>query len=333
MYHHPLDQTPLQLDVNEQNDGVVVSGKFLSSQNADSFTIENSIPDFTFPRHLAKLDKETRSIYEKLAKEYDKFADIPFKTFKTPEHDVREKMTDSLNISKSSVVLEVGAGDGRGSEHIVKRLGKEGKLYVQELSPEFLSKAIERLKPYEKQCTIEYSIASAMHLPFADNTFDAMHHFGGFNNFSDPQRALSECVRVVKPGGKIVIGDEGMAPWLRNTEMGKIMMNSNPLLKYEFPFDIIPVEARDVKFEWIMMGAFFVLELSVGEGEPVADYFVPIPSARGGNHWIRYYGQLEGVTDDVKALAYEAQKKSGKSMHEWLDEVIKSAAKNELHKD
>ena len=117
---------------------------------------------------------------------------------------------------------------------------------------------------------------------------------------------------------------------MRSTEFGKIMINSNPLIGYNVPFELIPVEAREVKVEWIMMGAFFLLEFTVGEGAPKAIYHIPIPSERGGTHWKRYYGNLEGISDETKKLAYEERRKSGEGMSEWLDKIIKEAAKNEL---
>nr|WKN36980.1 class I SAM-dependent methyltransferase [Tunicatimonas sp. TK19036] len=329
-YKHPLTQADLTVKVNKEDDINIIDG-VLQSDNKDQFSIINGVPDLTWPKSLATIDKETRQTYEKLATEYDKFANIPFETFKTSELELREVITSRLNINEDAVVLEVGAGDGRGSEVIAKKLGPKGMLFTQELSPAFLAKAIERLKPYERQTTIEYSVANAIYLPFNDNVFDAAHHFGGISTFSDVRRCLKELARVVKPGGKIIVGDESMGPWLRETEFGKIMMNSNPLFHFNLPLELIPVEARKVKVEWVMMGAFFLLEFEVGEGEPEANYFVPIPSQRGGNHWVRYYGQLEGVTDETKKLAYEAQKKSGKSMHEWLDEVVSNAARNKLN--
>ncbi len=81
-----------------------------------------------------------------------------------------------------------------------------------------------------------------------------------------------------------------------------------------------------------MMGAFFLIEYTVGMGEPQANYHIPIPSARGGTHWTRYFGNLEGVTEETKQFALQAREKSGKSMFEWLDKVISAAAKNELEK-
>lgn len=234
-------------------------------------------------------------------------------------------MTERLNLKPDSVVLEVGAGDGRGALHVAKRLGKDAKYFLQELSPSFMRKSFERLKDY-KDIT-EFSIANASYIAFPDNFFDAAYHFGGFSTFAETGKCLRELARVVKPGGKVMVGDESMGPWLRNTEFGKIMANSNPNYLFEIPFKEIPVEARDVKVEWIMLGGFFLLEFTVGEGAPVGNYHTPIPSERGGTHWSRYYGNLEGVSDDVKKLAQKARAKSGKSMHDWLEEAIKEAAK------
>ncbi len=135
---------------------------------------------------------------------------------------------------------------------------------------------------------------------------------------------------MVKPGGKIVVGDEGIGPWMRDTQIGKIMINSNPLIGIEVPISSIPVDARDVSVEWIMMGAYYIIDFKVGDGEPVGDYHINIPSARGGTHWSRYYGNLEGVTDEVKKLAHEARKKAGIGMADWLNEVVKNAAEDQL---
>jgi hypothetical protein len=73
-----------------------------------------------------------------------------------------------------------------------------------------------------------------------------------------------------------------------------------------------------------------VIEFRVASGLPEPDYHLQIPSVRGGSHWTRYYGQLEGVSDEAKKLAYEAREKSGKSMFEWLDQIVIDAALREL---
>src|SRR3954468_13231199 len=47
--------------------------------------------------------------------------------------------------------------------------------------------------------------ADAMHLPFADNSFDAVTVVFGLRNFHNTVVALAEMARVVKPGGRLLI--------------------------------------------------------------------------------------------------------------------------------
>ncbi|MBV8555293.1 MAG: class I SAM-dependent methyltransferase [Planctomycetaceae bacterium] len=51
-------------------------------------------------------------------------------------------------------------------------------------------------------------LGEAEALPFRADRFDAVLSIGGFNHFNDPEGALREMVRVVRPGGTIVISDE-----------------------------------------------------------------------------------------------------------------------------
>jgi demethylmenaquinone methyltransferase/2-methoxy-6-polyprenyl-1,4-benzoquinol methylase len=47
--------------------------------------------------------------------------------------------------------------------------------------------------------------ADAMHLPFADNSFDAVTVVFGIRNFNNTVVALREMARVVKPGGRLLV--------------------------------------------------------------------------------------------------------------------------------
>ena len=51
-------------------------------------------------------------------------------------------------------------------------------------------------------------MGEAENLPVRDGTFDAALSIGGFNYFNDPEKALREMARAVKPGGTIVVSDE-----------------------------------------------------------------------------------------------------------------------------
>lgn len=327
-YRSPATSAPLTLRVLSEKKNKVIEGELLAADGETRFAIHDGIPDFTWPPTLQQADAETRDSYENMADDYDRYAPLPFQTYRADEEAVRERMVGLLELKEDSRVLEIGCGTGRGAFHIVSRLNGAGHLYLQELSPKLLAKAVEKLKGVT--VPIEFSIANGSYLPFADDSFDAAHHFGGINTFAEIPRCLSELARVVRPGGKVVVGDEGLGPWLKETEFGKIMANSNPLLKCEVPLSSLPPTASEVRVEWILMGAFFTIDFRVASSAPNADYHLQIPSARGGSHWTRYFGQLEGVTDETKKLAQEARQKAGLSMHEWLDQAVRKAANEEL---
>jgi SAM-dependent methyltransferase len=329
-YICPATSSALQLEVIKADGDEIIAGVLRNASNIP-FPITDGIPDFTWPPVLQTSDEQTRQSYEDMAQEYDRYAELPFITYRADEHAVRERMVDRLELRADSRVLEIGCGTGRGALHLARRLGDNGKLFLQEISPRLLGIAVKKL--HEQSITAEVSLANGSYLPFPDNYFDAAHHFGGINTFAEIQRCLSELTRVVKPGGKVVIGDEGLGPWLRDTEMGHIMSNSNQLLKCEPPLHLLPATATEVQLEYIMMGAFYVIEFRVAATPPQPDYHMQIPSARGGSHWTRYHGQLEGVSDEAKRLAHEARTKAGLSMHDWLERTVRESAESELKKN
>ncbi len=320
----------MRLDVSERVGDEIRSGMLVSDAGI-AYPIRDGIPDLTYPRTLGDQDGEARDYYENSAETYDRYAYLTYTTYGEEEEAVLDTLIDRLRLAPHHAVLEVGCGTGRSSVRIAERLGTDGKMYLQELSPRCLALAVEKLR----DCPVprEFAVANGCYLPLPDNSVDAAYHYGGLNVFSDIGRALGEMARVTKTGGRVVVSDESMPVWLRETEFAKIMMNSNPLLRYEVPLRHLPVCARDVKVEWILGGVFYVIEFSVGEGEPTANLDFEIPTPRGGTHRTRYCGNLEGVTPEAKELAHKARNKTGKSMFRWLDDVVREAARRDLDSD
>src|SRR5207244_7952844 len=134
---------------------------------------------------------------------------------------------------------------------------------------------VERLE-HEKDklgftASINYFVSTARLLPFPDHFFDAVFHFGGFNNFSEPKRTLAEMTRIVKQGGRVVFGDEALPPWFEGTEFGEMIVTNNPLFKHKAPLDCLPVNAREVTLRWILGGCFYLFDFKVGNGPPPVD--------------------------------------------------------------
>lgn len=254
---------------------------------AHTFEIRDGFADLVHPSSLLDSDAEFKDKYDAGAETYDSGLDWLFAVFSEKEEAVRQRMIDLLALEPGHRVLEVGCGTGRDSEHILARIGDGGLLHAQDLSIGMLRVARRKLGATR---TIEYSLANAAFLPFSTAAFDRAYHFGGINAFGERRRAIEELTRVVKPGGKVVFGDEGIAPWLRRKRIGRILIRANPLYAHSPPMSQLPANARDVRLHWLIGNAFYLVEYVVGAGPPPVDLDLPIPGPRGGTLRTRYYG-------------------------------------------
>jgi ubiquinone/menaquinone biosynthesis C-methylase UbiE len=303
--------------------------KTLISPGGAKYQFINEFANLTYPPVLDSKEKNTFEFYENRADVYDKFLYQTFKTHNEDENATRNGFIDRLKITADSKVLEVACGTGRDSELIAKRLGKKGQLVLQDISPSMLSVCRDKLASIDIDKV--FCISNAAYLPFPDNYFDATYSFGGLGEFPDIKKSLAEMVRVTKVGGKIVVGDESMPPWLRNTYFCKVLAKTNPQFLAEVPLKDIPVEARKFNLQWVIGGVFYLMDFEVGDGEPTGNFDYEVEGVRGGTLRTRLEGELEGVTKETKELAFKAAKAKGLSMHKWLDQLVSDAAKRDLN--
>jgi len=330
-YLCPVSHQPLSLELSRATEeGAVIGGILTDSSQKAAYTVRDGIPDFTLhhselPEHI----QQNKLFYEKAAKEYDTGMDWLFQSFSADEKHLRKKMIDLLDLQPSACVLEIGAGTCRDSQEILRRLDASGKFFINDFSMNMLAVGRNRLQldaiDPGSLPLVEFFTGDAASLPFPDNFFDAAYHFGGLNLFADKAKALQELSRVVKTGGKVVIGDESVPPWLQNTSFGKILINSNSLYRYQAPLECLPPNSQEVCVRWVLGEAFYVIDYRVSEGLPFLNLDLPIPGKRGGTHRTRYYGALEGINPETKEKMEQAASKEGISLHEWLERTIKKA--------
>lgn len=323
----PTQHEPLFLKDKVVEADEIVAG-VLRASSGETFQITNGIPNLIHPQSLASKLQTTQAFYNSRSETYDQYLHLTFLTHNEDEQSLRNQFVDALEIKEDSRVLEVAAGSGRDSEIIAARLGNNGFLCLQDISQGMLEKAKGRLDTEGGH--LSFCLSNAEYLPFRDGTFDCVYSFGGLGEFPDIRRSLAEMVRVCRPGGKIVVGDESIPPWVRETEFAKILATTNPQFLAPVPLDAMPVEARDVRLRWVIGGVFYLIDFRVGNGPPTANFDFPIPGPRGGTLRTRFEGQLEGVSPEAKRLAQLAREKRGLSMHAWLDEAVRKAASLDL---
>jgi ubiquinone/menaquinone biosynthesis C-methylase UbiE len=115
-------------------------------------------------------------------------------------------MVEMAALRPSDHVLDVGTGSGIVAIEAAARLNGHGRVSAIDLSRPMLLEARARARQARGADRLSLAAADAEKLPFADHTFDCVVSLFAVVHFPDPSRAISEMVRVLKPGGRVVIG-------------------------------------------------------------------------------------------------------------------------------
>lgn len=250
-----------------------------------------------------------------------------FSTFQSDEQGLRERLVARIGLSKGQRVLVTGAGAGNDLPYLIRVLAGEGDIYAQDIAKEMLLAGVSRYRAEFESSGVglHFSASDASHLPFADGFFDAAYHFGGINLFPDIPRGIAEMNRVVKPGGNVVIGDEGLAPWLVDTELGRMLVSNNALYARTAPLSALPPTARAVKLSWELSNCFYVIEFQASTEPLPIDIDVPHVGTRGGSIRSRYFGRMEGVDPALRDRVYQEAEKRGMSRVAFLESALRAS--------
>jgi len=245
----------------------------LSCDCGQSYEVSNGVWRVIYPAELAPSDEKSRNEGDSMADGYERWLDWLFATLVDDEETVRHRMLDLLELRPGARVLEIGCGTGRDTQGIVELVGRDGVVVATDLSHGMIEHA--QRKSYDG-ATVSFGLCNASLLPFPDDSFDAVFHFGGINTFGDQRGALADMVRVTKVGGKVVVGDEGMPPWRRDNEIARMLINWNKLYDNQPPLHLLPDHVREVGVRWMLGDAFYVIDCRVAADPPAFNPDVPI---------------------------------------------------------
>jgi SAM-dependent methyltransferase len=296
--------------------------------------VDGDIPDFRAADNFSDGGLASLEMYDfdGARAVYRNFLSWMFRTFSVDEDAFRLDLVSRLNLKPNSRVLITGCGIGDDVFAVQKCLGPEGAIFASDLAPEMVMSTHDSIanQSGEGLCQISLSVANACSLPFNDEFFDAAFHFGGINLFDDVKGAIAEMARVTKNGGRIVFGDEGVAPWLRDTDYGRMVIANNYLWAHEAPLGLLPFSAINPSVSWVLGNCFYVIQFDKSAEGPHINPDIPHVGRRGGTMRTRHLGQLEGVDLKLKDEVVKSAAEQGISVTEWLEKAIGNTLNSKL---
>ena len=150
---------------------------------------------------LEKQPYDVATMFDGIAQRYDLMNDI---AAMGQVGMWRDLMVQALEIAPGDEVLDLAAGTGTSTTAIA-RAG--ARVAAADFSLGMMSEGRRRGAP------VPFIGADAQRLPFAEDSFDAAVISFGLRNVHEPRRALAEMVRVVRPGGRVVVCEFSTPSW------------------------------------------------------------------------------------------------------------------------
>jgi ubiquinone/menaquinone biosynthesis C-methylase UbiE len=141
-----------------------------------------------------------RLLYDWTARRYDNLKDF---SEAEDAYFLGRPLATALSNHNRPCVLDVATGTGRLPQTLLRQPDFDGQVFGLDLSAKMLRVAEGHLETQAERAGL--LVASAAPLPFSDDRFEAVTCLEALEFFPSGQVALEELVRVLRPGGWLLI--------------------------------------------------------------------------------------------------------------------------------
>lgn len=113
------------------------------------------------------------------------------------------KLLDGIRYQKGIRAVDIGFGAGFPLTELAMRLGKDSRIFGIDPWEAAVDRAEKKIDFYGIQ-NVEIIRGVAENIPVSDQSIDLIVSNNGLNNVADLDQSLSECARIIKPGGQFI---------------------------------------------------------------------------------------------------------------------------------
>ena len=118
----------------------------------------------------------------------------------------------ALEIQQGESVLESGCGAGDASARLVRE-GQARRIFAVDHAPDMVQAALKLNRPAVRDGLVDIRECSVSKMPFRDGSFDAVLAVNSIQFWSHLRLDLKEVLRVLKPGGRLVVAMRMTMEW------------------------------------------------------------------------------------------------------------------------